>query len=561
MVNPNYDPWDDVLLSPEQSSSTIQKNQTGDPWDSLDYDEGFWKNAFRYASQVGQGIASTTPQGIAAGLWQIMAQGEVMDPEEIEHIKMISEREGIPFDEEAYMKAAQTALGAIPTVSNIAREVEEHTGLPLEPKTRGQKALRFFTEASRLSPERSAVRGTNIALPKPIAGAAVTGAKELMQEAGLPEELSEIGSFAILKQLPKGSSSLSVGKSKKPSGMTNRRYEKLNKPTEVSGKKIAQINESVEKEFRGIASDIIEKTPIKETISDLKSDVGFKAQVKESFGKVQELAESLPDTFSTADVKKRLANRQFKQKGTGLTASEYDKHYNQFINDFIKETPNQTATPGDIVKQYRKNNQAYGETFEPGKSKAYNRAKRDALLEYNRTLAEMIEDTYPNTEFSNLFKSTNDQWAKIMDAEAITGFMDNLFDGKIKFEKGKNLLEKEGMQKPFKRALGEQGYKDFTQLTKDLLSTEQANKMLKVAESKGYSDLAKSALSYVLHPKLAMTKIGLDIAKTSYKNLWQSLLDKPQIAVKWDKGVNAFKKGDFKTAERIFKELDSEIKK
>ena len=76
------------------------------------------------------------------------------------------------------------------------------------------------------------------------------------------------------------------------------------------------------------------------------------------------------------------------------------------------------------------------------------------------------------------------------------------------------------------------------------MSTEQANKMIKVARKKGYEDLAKTGITYLINPTASYFKIGYESAKNLYKKSYESLLDKPQLAVKWDKGIKAFKKGD-----------------
>ena len=523
-------------------------------------EEPWWKSTLRYAAQVPLGIAATTGPGLAAGLWDIMATGDVLDPEEIDRIKEISEREGIPFDEEKYREAADKALSAIPTVSNLSQKAEEATGAPITPKTRGQKALRFVTEATRLAPENSTIKGMKTALPKPVLGAAVEGTKEVLVEAGVPEPVAELASFGVLKKLPEGSPSISVGKKTKPSGLTERRYEKLDKPVEVSGNKIKGINEAVEKEFKQLSDKIIEKSPIKETYTAMKEDSTFKKESSKAFEKVHELANNIPDKFSTKDIKKTLVDKYLKPKGTGLTPSEYELSHKKFIGQALKQTKNQKVTASDLIDQYRKNNKAFGELREPGQSSAYNRGKKQALLDYNKVIAETIQEKFPNSEFSTLFKESNEKWQKIMDVEAIDGFMSDLFDGKIQYKKGAKLLEKEGMQFPFKRALGNEGYKDFEQLLSDLMETESANRMMKVAKNKGFGEFAKTGLAYIVHPNIAYTKAGIGMAKGAYKKLWESLLDKPQLAVKWDKGVQSFKKGDFAAAEKQFEALDKEIK-
>src|ERR1700690_2966454 len=65
-------------------------------------------------------------------LLQIGGEGYALDPEEIEHLRKIYEREGLPFDEDEYRKQVKEASKYFPTQGNIEREIEEKTGLPLE---------------------------------------------------------------------------------------------------------------------------------------------------------------------------------------------------------------------------------------------------------------------------------------------------------------------------------------------------------------------------------------------------------------------------------------------
>jgi hypothetical protein len=138
-------------------------------------EEGFLKSLSRSVLQIPQGLAEVTTPGIATNLWQLLATGEVLDPKEIEHLEKIAKREGVEFDKEAYMKAAETALKNIPTVSNIATKLEEKTGIPLEPKTGTQHLIRFLSgftkpssEISKISPEAKAIQETaeEFKLPK-----------------------------------------------------------------------------------------------------------------------------------------------------------------------------------------------------------------------------------------------------------------------------------------------------------------------------------------------------------------------------------------------------------
>lgn len=535
----------------------------GDAFDRFPIEEeSFGKSSLRTALQVPQGIAATTAPGLAAGFWQMLGAGELNDPEEIDRLKAISEREGVPFDEEAYLKAGENALNYIPTVSNIAREVEGKTGIPLEPKTRLQKGLRFATEATRLAPGRNSpfksqqypgtFRRMTTELPRPVLGAGVEATKELLQELGIPEQISELASFGILKQAPAGAPSIRFGEKLKPSGLTERRYENLKKQTEVSPSTIRKINETVENEFKDITNQIIESSPIKETHQSLANDVTFKKKAHEGFKEVADLSEQLPNTFDTKNLKSDLKNVISKKKNESLTPSEFDKAHNKFIEQYINETPDKPFTAKELVNQYRKNNRQLSEAFEPGQSFAYNRAKREALLDYNRVIGEMIEKEFPNSEFSKLFKETNKLWAEISNSEAITKFLDDLFKDGVNYKRARQLFDKQGMTVPFKKALGEEGFAKFETLLNDLLSTEKGMKMLKAAEQKGWLDYAKSFSPYILHPTAGNIALGIKALKGGYNKIFQMVLHKPQLAVTWDRGLNALKRGDFKAAEKEF---------
>lgn len=544
-------------------------SEKGDAFDRFEVEEESAPKSFaRTLLQIPQGIAEATPPGLAAGFHSLLAQGEVNDPEDLERIRAISEREGIPFDEEGYKEAGQRALGTIPTVSNIGSAIEDRTGIPLEPKTRLQKGIRLASTAGKAIPKPSAaapkgyaIRGTDTGLPRPVLGAAVAGTNEALYQAGVPEVVSNIASFGIIKPTSAGSGQVSVGQSKKESGLTNRQYEKLKNPREVDASTVSKINEKTEKEFRDLTNKIIEKSPSKEVHENLLNDASFKKNAAEAFEKVEELSKNLPKEFSTQSIKKDLANSIAKKKNEGLTPSEFDKAHNKFLQQFIEETPEKAFTSKEIVEQFRKNNKQLSEAYEPGQSFAYNRAKREALQEYNSILGDMIEREYPNSEFSKLFKETNKRWSDISNVESIHEFLDNVFKEKIDFKSAKQLFTKNGMTVPFKRALGKEGFAKFETLLNDLMSTEKSMKLLKSAKDQGYGDLAKTGVAYLVHPNLAGAKLGYEALKGGYKKMFDMILDKPQLAVTWDRGINAFKRGDFKTAEKEFSILKAQDKK
>lgn len=516
-------------------------------------EEPWWKSAIRTGYQPISGFLNTTTPGIAANFWHLLATGEAFDPEEIDRIEAIAQREGVPFDRDKYTEAAKTALSYIPTLGNIERGIEEKTGAPLEAKTRLQKGIKFATEAGRLAPQPGTFIGSKTAFTKPILGAGVEAAKEGLIELGVPEPFAEPLAFGILRVPQNATEAIgpTIEISKKPSGLTERRFESLEKPIKVSPARFQKINESLEKDFRKISEDLFANSSISETRKNLKESADFKNKASESFQKVQDFASKIPDKIPATDVQNSILNKINEKKHTGFVPGEYQETYDKFINDYLKKMQGKEISNQDLIGQYRSNNKELGQIYEHGKSTAYNNGKKDALLDFNRSIADVIEKKYPKTEYAELFKKSNDQWSNIMDSEKIDKFLDGLFEGKIRYEKGKRFFEKEGVSRPFERSLGKEGFSDFKDLLSDLMSTKQGMSLIKIAENRGFTDFAKTAGAYLLHPDLLKGKFALDLAKEAYK----AALDKPKLTIKWKKGIEQAKKGNFQEAQKSFNEI------
>ena len=516
-------------------------------------EEPWYKQLARTASSAATGYASGTPLGLAANFSNLLALGDVNDPEEMERIKEISEREGIPFDEEKYKQAAQAALGSFPTPHNIARQAEEATGLPLTAKEPYQKLIETAFTAGRAQPGALS--------QKAVAGVTTPAVSHVAQELGVPEPIADILGYTAGGYLGNKTPEVDVkfGNKTKPSGLSERGFESITKPREITAKKKVQIDEALESDFKNISENIISESPIKETAKNIKENPTFKKEIGDQFKQVEELAKNIPEKINTDAIKKTLLNKFSKKDKKGFLPSEYDKDFSKFTAQFIRETPTGEVSAIDLVNQYRKNNKALSEFFEPSQSKAFNRAKKDALLEYNQAIADTIQSHFPDSEFSNLFKETNKKWSEISDVEAMNSFVDRLFEKGPNFKKGQKFFESENQSRPFKRALGEKGFKEFEQVMTDLMTTKTPYNMLKVAEKQGWSDLAKNAGLYLINPKLGTASTGLKASKLVYEKLINSMLHKPKLSFELKKGVDNLKKGNFDKAEKNFIHLNNEI--
>ena len=268
----------------------------------------------------------------------------------------------------------------------------------------------------------------------------------------------------------------------------------------------------MEKDFKGISEKILEKN---DTFSKMKNDNLFKEKIGEQFQKVEELAAEIPGKVHSDALRRRFKDRFNSRERTGISESDYEGALRKEFRAINKKIPVEELSTTQLVDQFRKNNKSLGQYFEPGKSSALNNAKRDSLLEYNRAIEDVIRNKYPKGEFKDLFESTNKRWSEIRDVEQINEFVDKMFEGKVNYSQAKKLFaqDKGNSARPFKRALGEEGFKDFKALTEDLLSTEKPMSYLKAAKDAGFDDLAKTAAAYLISPKLGLSKHVLKYGK------------------------------------------------
>lgn len=530
-------------------------------------EESGWSSFFRTLYQIPSGIAQalTYPLDIMQTVGSADAREYVNDIDDyVEELKKMypnafEGKEDYKFDKKLYAEALEQAENLFPTQGNIERGIEEETGLPLTPKNNLQKGIKFAATAGKLAPQGGTLRPLSFSIPRPLQGLGVEAAREALLATGMPEPISDLLSFAVLKMPPKEGGSLSFGK-QKPSGIYKRGYENINKPTKVSERKLGQINEKVESDFHRVSQEIIAESPVGETAKNLAENPQYKQESRELLNKSQEVADTLSKPVSSKDLKKQIA-LEAKSEFKGYREGEADKSFSTHIKDVIENIQGENVSASDLVKQYRKNNADLAEYFEPGKSKAFNRGKRDALLTENRAIAKVIEEKYPDTELPEIFKDGNERWMKIRDAETIDQFVDDIFkkgeNRTLNHKEMKEFFDDPNYRRIFQRSLGQEGYKKFETLMGDMLTTEKPYKMLRVAEKKGFEDLYKTAAAYFINPIAGAAKTGSEITKNTYRWLMNSMLDSPQIGVTWKEGVKALKKGDFKTAEVKFNALEA----
>jgi len=549
-------PWDQLEGLPQDGSTSKQN-----PWDQLEgvpTKEGMGKGIARGSVQPFLGAAEMTGPGMVTSAWQLLGTGEALDElkqwqegREGELRKKFPQapwKEKPAFDEQKYLQALETASKTVPTVSNIASFIEQQTGLPLEAHTNLQKKLRLAGSAFKIRPGSIGAK-TTAATVAPIAAAG-------LQKAGVPEPVADILGLGAGAVTPKPQ----IEKVIKPSGLTTRRFEKINKPTKITPSRHEKLTGKIEEEVKNLTDDLMKSHP---TYQSIKNDPIYKEKIAEGFQKVSDLAEGIPNTFKKRNLTSFL-NRRFQthlRDMKGLTPSESEEIFRKDFRKILNKTfeGKEEFSVKNAVDQFRKNNNELSQYFEPGKSKAFNTGKRDALLEYNRGIQELFETALPESEFTKLFKEQNKRWSELSDINFIEEKLDNIFkDKKINFQEISKILDpsKSNLRRPFQRIMGKRGVENFENLMKDLQSIRNPYSLLKKAELGGFKELSKLLGSYIINPSLAHGYAAYNLAKSAMR----SLIDKPELAITWKNGIDAFKKGNFQEAEKELKILDDRIK-
>lgn len=385
--------------------------------------------------------------------------------------------------------------------------------------------------------------------------AALSGiAGQGIREKGGPEALAtgtEVG-LNLLEPLKNLANIFKKTPVTKPSGLSERKFEGITKPTKVSEKMLRTATEGIEREYRSIVSDLLEDT--NKSYSAMLEDPAFKTKISNMFGTVEKSAKELAEPVSPVRLMTSI-NEEINEIGKkGLTLSETEKVKNTELRRFLKSANRQEVTAEQLLDQYRKNNESLSKIFPYGENAAQNAGKREALEAYNRSIAKTIEDNFADTKFGELFKFTNKRWSEIKRVETVDKFLDALFKGdKIHFANAEKAISDPKKSAVLKNALGNEAFADFKQLNQDLLSQQNAFKLLK-AKNVNIDDLSKATLSYILKPAFAKAKVGAGLVQ----NLYRKTLSDPKMIRDWRKGLELIKKGDVNKGLLIFNSLASQ---
>lgn len=516
--------------------------------------ESIAKSAGRLAAQPVIGAADITGPGILTNAWNLLGSAEALD--ELRSWKEGREaelRQKFPtapwpeepvFDEQKYLEALQNASKLVPTPSNIASFLEEQTGLPLEAKTKLQRYLRTAGSAAKMVSGAPLVRAQ--------AGVIAPAAQAGLEAAGVPEALAEPLALGTAAVTPKVSSVEAITK---PSGMPERRFEALKSKRVVTPEQAKSVREAVTQDVKDATERLLtKKSQVRRAMTE--DPIGFVEDLDKDFEAVQNLVEDLPVEEVDAGTLLQSIRRQKQLKDSrGITRSEAEKSYDRQMKSVVKELGKaEEVSPTTLLEQFRKNNKELRKFYQPGASQGANEGVKDALLDYNRAIADVFESKFPESEFNKLFKASNETFSEVSRLKAIDEFMDKVFqDGKINFTEVEKLPKRESLKRDLIKTIGKDGYRDFVQIMKELKSTQRAMKLLSESASPSISDFFKEALKFITYKPWGLVSAGIK----GVNFVRNSLLANKKYRVELGSTLKDLKRGRFAAAQQGIKSLEA----
>lgn len=382
--------------------------------------ESLLKSSLRTAYQPISGYLKR--YSYIADLLQASGVGEALDPEFIEHLRNIHEREGIPFDESKYRQKVAEAAEAFPTQSNIEKALEERTGLPLQAKTDVQKALSLGGTASGFQP--------GSLLQKGIAGVAAPVISETAQVVGIPKSLSEILGLAGAGGAATGKL---VEKTLSPEQQMLRQIaEKHQLPTyagmETESPKISPIvskgrqekltGELAEKSEKAIDEVITKQLPLNEAE---KLGINPQTVYERAYKRMDETAKSIDKEI--AEGKKKPINIQpvlnwikkevDKIKKSAPSLSTPDKVRIKILKDEYKSL---SKKPAPALPESIKLIDIHGKPLSsPIKKRLPKEINASQTIDQTRNYNENVREIYKKPEFTGAQQEVRETYAQLND--------------------------------------------------------------------------------------------------------------------------------------------------
>lgn len=300
-VYPRLEKKGELFNQPEKKSSSVGSEMS--PQES----------ASRYAGSTGIGLANITRYGLFTNALQALGAGEALSGfqeflDDLPKYKKLYPN--VDWDAAAakYLANIAPAIQSVPTPSRIAEVVEEKTGIPITPKTGGQKAIQLASEIAGLKPGNVAGK----------IGAGLKGAtvNQIMEQFNVPEPIAN--ALALYYGFHEKTPSVKIPEEKIAT-------ENLFKATPESGKAIREIIRGPEEPIEGMPTNIKPGTvlPTLESPYDLQSraieeikkghEQKLALQQEEGLSPEQKI---IKETFK--ETPESLEKRNISLRGTGL---------------------------------------------------------------------------------------------------------------------------------------------------------------------------------------------------------------------------------------------------
>ena len=310
-------------------------------------------------------------------------------------------------------KITDTLVGGYPTTQTI-NELGKELGINLEPQTPAGRV----TERVIDPVVSSLVLGTPAAAAPAIALGGGTG--QVLREVGAPEWTATLADVVIGLN-PYQVAKDVIARRSSSSGMPLRRFRNAKQSRAVSAKTKDIITQNVEMDFKETANQILSKS---RNYQELKNNPAFQEELDQAFAKLETLVAEIPETVSTKDIQTQFNKSISESNYKGYADSEFERALKSNVNRVNKafqvreikpkvqlldaqgnpiksepKTVGRELSVDTVVEQYRKNNRQLKQYFEPGKSGAYNLAKKTVLLEENKAITQALKKKFPKSEF------------------------------------------------------------------------------------------------------------------------------------------------------------------
>lgn len=572
---------DNIFLSQIKNMPQAKKEQ----------EESFGKNAARTALQIPLGRLSLHPRNLIATGLQAAGVGHALESDELEHLRMIYEREGIPFDEEKYRQQVDQASSYFPTVQNAARIIEEKTGLPLTPKTKLQKGLNIAGAASRLGLGQGLVsQGARGA----IGGTAYTG----LVKAGVPEGLAEpislgiagatpnVGTKTSAKFTPESTKNQLIESGGSAPGRSRflenqKAKEELqllhpsieeSSPATAPPRELPSLNEkgkSLQGRVQASDEEIIFKPPstklkaptLESQISEIFTPERFyntthagKAIKRQVMQQDQQIYRNVNKAYKTS----RELNSNISEIHPNLV-SELQSTYNE-----IEKIPSKSTPQKELQSSIKEIVKSLAEVGENGQVIGYKPISNQVLIDQIQSLRQKIDYDFAHGDARNIFKPTI---RNIQDAVEITAEE----SGNIKaLEALRNARSEykawnEKFDNDYIRPIRDRSNKSYTRMFKDELDLDEFNVLKNILQDtdKGKSLLnatkaeivEKHLKNFMANPKTAnandLNKVMRELRAVITPE------ESKQVSSIFEKG----KRAPFKATEKKFTKLEKTVGK